>query len=101
MNSFENFTVAKDGDLVTLNLTQLLMYTQSQHRMLEEKAPTLDSTGVLVFLMQSGFALLESGTVRFKNYQNILLKNCLDACIGGVIFWLCGFGFAYGGDKGG
>jgi len=57
--------------------------------------------GVLVFFMQSGFALLESGTVRFKNNQNILLKNCMDACIGGIIFWLVGFGFAYGSEKGG
>jgi len=58
-------------------------------------------SGVLVFFMQSGFALLESGTVRFKNNQNILLKNCMDACIGGIIFWLTGFGFAYGAEKGG
>jgi len=58
-------------------------------------------SGVLVFFMQSGFALLESGTVRFKNNQNILLKNCMDACIGGLIYWLVGFGFAYGAEKGG
>jgi len=58
-------------------------------------------SGVMVFFMQSGFALLESGTVRFKNNQNILLKNCMDACIGGIIFWLCGYGFAYGAEEGG
>ena len=56
--------------------------------------------GVLVFLMQSGFALLESGTVRFKNYQNILLKNCLDACIGGCVWWMWGYGLAYGEGNG-
>ena len=33
------------------------------------------TAGVIIFFMQSGFALLESGNVRFKNYQNILLKN--------------------------
>lgn len=54
--------------------------------------------GVIVFFMQSGFALLESGTVRFKNNQNVLLKNCMDACIGGIVWWLWGFGFAYGND---
>lgn len=52
--------------------------------------------GVLVFFMQSGFALLESGTVRHKNYQNILLKNCMDACIGGLVWWAWGYGFALG-----
>ena len=57
--------------------------------------------GVLVFFMQSGFALLESGTVRHKNYQNILLKNCMDACIGGLVWWAWGFGFAFGDVNGG
>jgi Amt family ammonium transporter len=54
------------------------------------------SAGVIIFFMQSGFALLESGNVRFKNYQNILLKNCLDACIGGIVWWAFGFAFAFG-----
>ena len=57
--------------------------------------------GVLVFLMQAGFALLESGAVRFKNFQNILLKNCMDACIGGLIWWALGYGLAYGDVDGG
>ena len=52
--------------------------------------------GVIVFFMQTGFALLEAGSVRFKNYQNILLKNCMDACIGGGVWWACGYAFAFG-----
>ena len=52
--------------------------------------------GVIVFFMQSGFALLESGSVRYKNYQNILLKNCMDACIGGLVWWAWGYGLAFG-----
>eukprot|EP00164_Ancoracysta_twista_P003147 GFYU01004198.1.p1 GENE.GFYU01004198.1~~GFYU01004198.1.p1 ORF type:complete len:496 (-),score=129.22 GFYU01004198.1:166-1653(-) len=62
--------------------------------------------GCLVFFMQAGFALLEAGSVRSKNVKNILLKNLLDACLGGAIFYLFGFGFAFGdggefvGDKG-
>ena len=54
------------------------------------------TAGVIIFFMQSGFALLESGNVRFKNYQNILLKNCMDACIGAIVWWICGFAFAFG-----
>lgn len=49
--------------------------------------------------MQAGFALLESGSVRFKNYQNILLKNLMDACIAGLVWWALGYGFAYGDAK--
>jgi len=52
--------------------------------------------GVVVFLMQAGFALLESGAVRFKNFQNVLLKNCMDACMGGIVWWATGFAFAFG-----
>jgi len=56
--------------------------------------------GVLVFFMQAGFSLLEAGTVRFKNYQNILLKNIMDACIGGMVWWMWGYGLAYGEGNG-
>jgi len=59
------------------------------------------SAGVLVFMMNCGFALLESGTVRFKNYQNILLKNVMHALVGGLIWWAWGYAFAYGDVDGG
>ena len=59
------------------------------------------TAGVIVFFMQAGFAMLESGSVRHKNYQNVLLKNCMDACIGGIVFWAWGYGFAYGDVDGG
>ena len=52
--------------------------------------------GCIVFLMQCGFALLEAGAVRSKNTVNILIKNMLDALIGGVVYWACGWAFAYG-----
>ena len=46
--------------------------------------------GVIVFLMQAGFAFLEAGAVRSKNTVNILIKNMLDALIGGVSYWAIG-----------
>jgi Amt family ammonium transporter len=52
----------------------------------------------IVFFMQAGFALLEAGSVRTKNTKNILLKNTLDACLGGLIWWAVGFPFAFGED---
>mmetsp|Transcript_11546 Transcript_11546/g.36573 ORF Transcript_11546/g.36573 Transcript_11546/m.36573 type:complete len:199 (+) Transcript_11546:64-660(+) len=54
--------------------------------------------GCLVFFMQCGFAMLEAGTVRAKNTKNILIKNLLDACIGGIMWYLVGFGIAFGDD---
>jgi Amt family ammonium transporter len=52
--------------------------------------------GILVFFMQAGFALIESGSVRSKNTVNVLMKNYMDTCIGGIIFWLFGFGLMFG-----
>jgi len=48
--------------------------------------------------MQVGFALVENGSVRPKNSKNILLKNLIDVCVGGLFFWLFGFGIAYGSE---
>jgi Amt family ammonium transporter len=52
--------------------------------------------GALVFLMQSGFAMLCAGSVRQKNVKNIMLKNLLDACGGALGFYFLGYAFAYG-----
>jgi len=55
--------------------------------------------GILVFLMQAGFAFLEAGAVRSKNTTTILLKNMIDACVAGLMYWSVGFAFAFGGDS--
>lgn len=44
----------------------------------------------IVMLMQAGFAMLEMGTVRSKNAQNILLKNLLDIAIATLVWFLFG-----------
>ncbi|KAL6065267.1 ammonium transmembrane transporter [Balamuthia mandrillaris] len=54
--------------------------------------------GTLVFFMQAGFALLEAGSIQQKNVTNILLKNLADAAFGGLVFYLVGFGFAFGDE---
>ena len=55
--------------------------------------------GVMVLFMQYGFMLLESGSVRHKNHLNVLLKNCLDTLLGGLVWFAWGFGLAYGDPK--
>ena len=52
--------------------------------------------GCLVFLMQAGFAMLEAGSITHKSVKNVLLKNLLDACVGALVWYLFGFGFAWG-----
>ena len=57
--------------------------------------------GVLVFFMQAGFALVESGFAKAKNTVNILTKNFMDFSIGGLAYFFFGYGLMYGTDIGG
>ena len=52
----------------------------------------------LVFFMQCGFAMVETGFTRAKNAGNIIMKNLMDFCIGTVVFSLLGFGFMMSED---
>src|SRR5574344_2587230 len=54
----------------------------------------------LVFFMQAGFAMVETGFTRAKNAGNIIMKNLMDFCIGTPIFWLVGFGLMFGSGNG-
>ncbi len=51
---------------------------------------------VLVFFMQAGFAMVESGFTRAKNASNIIMKNLMDFGIGSLLFFVAGFGIMYG-----
>lgn len=55
----------------------------------------------LVYFMQAGFALCESGLCRAKNTGNILMKNMMDFCIGTPCYWLIGFSLMFHGGLGG
>lgn len=53
---------------------------------------------VLVFFMQAGFAMVETGFTRAKNAGNIIMKNLMDFALGTIIFWVIGFGLMFAGD---
>lgn len=55
----------------------------------------------LVFFMQAGFAMVETGFTRAKNAGNIIMKNLMDFCIGTVAFLILGYGLMHGSDLGG
>lgn len=52
-------------------------------------------TGCLVFFMQAGFAMVETGFTRIKNAVNICMKNLLDFCFASVVYWAIGFGLMF------
>ena len=52
----------------------------------------------LVFFMQAGFAMVETGFTRAKNAGNIIMKNLMDFALGTIVFWLIGFGLMFAGS---
>jgi len=54
----------------------------------------------LVFFMQAGFAMVETGFTRAKNAINIMMKNLMDFCIGSIAYWAIGFGLMFGVTNG-
>lgn len=57
--------------------------------------------GILVFWMQAGFAMVETGFTRSKNAGNIIMKNLMDFALGSLIYWIVGFGIMFGRDVAG
>ena len=51
---------------------------------------------ILVFIMQAGFALLESGMVRSKNSVNVMMKNYIDLCVVMIVYWAFGYALMWG-----
>jgi len=81
--------------------TQITAMQEAQKTMKADYDESLDTiwmllAGLLVFFMHAGFSLLEAGSVRFKNTQNILSKNLLVITVGFLCWWATGWSFAYG-----
>lgn len=53
-------------------------------------------SAALVFVMQAGFACLETGMVRSKNSINVAIKNLMDLCVSGAVFWCFGYALMFG-----
>jgi Amt family ammonium transporter len=56
--------------------------------------------GILVFFMNAGFAMLETGFCRYKNAVNILAKNLIVFGLSTIAFWVTGFAFMFGDGNG-
>lgn len=82
----------------SINLTYLESLIESNKRGID--TTWLENCAYLVFFMQCGFAFLEAGNVRYKNVLITLFKNCIDVCCGTLCWWLVGYAFAFGDDRG-
>lgn len=80
-------------------------FTQELAEMLRSNKVALDTvwvlfTAFLVFFMNLGFAMVESGLCRAKNTVNILAKNFIVFAISSIAFWLLGWGLMFGDGNG-
>uniref|UniRef100_A0A914WDK1 Ammonium transporter AmtB-like domain-containing protein n=1 Tax=Plectus sambesii TaxID=2011161 RepID=A0A914WDK1_9BILA len=62
----------------------------------KDDASWILSNTFLILTMQTGFGMLETGSVSHKNVANIMIKNCVDVTLGGLAFWIAGYAFAFG-----
>ncbi|XP_055919664.1 putative ammonium transporter 3 [Eupeodes corollae] len=54
------------------------------------------TSSFIIFTMQTGFGMLESGCVSIKNEVNIMMKNIIDIVLGGFTYWIFGYGMSFG-----
>ncbi|CAO1387079.1 unnamed protein product [Diamesa serratosioi] len=54
------------------------------------------TSSFIIFTMQTGFGMLESGCVSVKNEVNIMMKNIIDVVLGGFTYWVFGYGMSFG-----
>ncbi|CAB9524313.1 Ammonium transporter 1 member [Seminavis robusta] len=80
------------------NMTATIVDLQAQ---IDDMMASIDlffvlTMGIVCFLMQAGFGLLEVGSIRAKNASNIMLKNLMDASVAAIAYYLFGYSVAYG-----
>ena len=86
-----NLFLAITDPTSTQNLTDIVSSIKGDMTML-----WMVLSGILVFFMQAGFTLVESGMTRSKNAVNISMKNLLDICVGSLTYWIIGYSLMYG-----
>jgi Amt family ammonium transporter len=90
------------GVFVLMLLGSSLAFAQAEGQI--SNAEAIDAiwvlfAAVLVFFMQAGFAMVETGFTRAKNAVNIGMKNLVDFSAGTLAFWAVGFGLMFGADR--
>jgi len=88
--------LTESEDLDTLTARVEALETELSAAQLSTDKTWIILAGVCCFFLQAGFGLLEAGAIRAKNLKNIMIKNFLDACIGGFAYFMFGYALAYG-----
>lgn len=97
-----NKTTAMDllnniSDFAMENQTNITKkYIGSPFNIGREDSNWIVTSSFIIFTMQTGFGMLESGCVSLKNEVNIMMKNVVDISLGGLTYWAFGFGMSFG-----
>ncbi|XP_041983096.1 putative ammonium transporter 3 [Aricia agestis] len=81
------------------NLTNTSVSLQENFQIDLEDTNWILTSSFIIFTMQTGFGMLESGCVSIKNEANIMMKNMADISLGGLTYWIFGYGLSYGEGK--
>ena len=103
MPSRYDFTFQTDRDELPqelVNSSQIIIVDEYFYVTKWDDATWVLTSAFIIFTMQSGFGLLESGSVSHKNEVNIMVKNAVDVLFGGMSYWMFGYGMSFGTDGG-
>lgn len=99
-----NLYVQAGGGLFATEAEADVLVKDHNHSRLEEfegDATWVLTSSFVILTMQSGFGLLESGSVGSGMEVNVMMKNVIDVVMGGVSYWMFGYGLTFGNSLGG
>ncbi|XP_059062585.1 putative ammonium transporter 2 [Achroia grisella] len=91
-----NETLYQHIGLRSPNLTNTTVNLQENFEIDLEDTNWILTSSFIIFTMQTGFGMLESGCVSIKNEANIMMKNLADISLGGLTYWIFGYGMSFG-----
>ncbi|XP_014363953.2 putative ammonium transporter 2 [Papilio machaon] len=91
-----NWTLFPRIGLRSPNLTNTTVSLQESFEIDLEDTNWILTSSFIIFTMQTGFGMLESGCVSIKNEANIMMKNLADISLGGLTYWIFGYGLSFG-----
>ncbi|KAL0859084.1 hypothetical protein ABMA27_010931 [Loxostege sticticalis] len=91
-----NWTMFPRIGLRSPNLTNTTVNLQENFEIDLEDTNWILTSSFIIFTMQTGFGMLESGCVSIKNEANIMMKNLADISLGGLTYWIFGYGMSFG-----
>ncbi|CAK9833649.1 Putative ammonium transporter 3 [Anthophora retusa] len=89
----------ENNETTIVNTSVSEVHVVSAYNLNQEDSNWIVTNSFIIFTMQTGFGMLESGCVSLKNEVNIMMKNVIDIVLGGLTYWAFGFAMSFGSDR--